>query len=113
MKSSEITPPEVYFNRRKFLKTGVVAAAAVATGVVYRSLNGLPAVTREEAAIEGLATGPTTAPSSGEALDPAIVRAFHTDEVKTPYQSVTNYNNFYEFSTDKEGVAGAVGNFST
>src|SRR6202035_3457710 len=33
------------------------------------------------------------------------------DEAQTPYQSITHYNNFYEFSTDKDGVAGAVGSF--
>ena len=44
---------------------------------------------------------------------PGIARAFHTDETLTPFQSVTHYNNFYEFSTDKDGVADAIGDFST
>ncbi|HZZ41655.1 MAG TPA: protein-methionine-sulfoxide reductase catalytic subunit MsrP [Tepidisphaeraceae bacterium] len=109
----KITPPEVYHNRRVFLKTGIVAATAVATGFIYRQLNGLPPPTVEEPALEGFATtAPTTGPASA-AVDPAIARAFHVNEAKTPYQSITHYNNFYEFSTDKDGVAGAVGNFST
>ena len=37
--SSEITPESVYFNRRSFMKAGVLAASAVATGWVYRRLN--------------------------------------------------------------------------
>ena len=31
----------------------------------------------------------------------------------TPFQSITNYNNFYEFSTDKEAVAPLSQNFRT
>jgi len=37
--SSEITPESVYFNRRNFMKAGVLAASAVATGWAYRRLN--------------------------------------------------------------------------
>jgi sulfoxide reductase catalytic subunit YedY len=35
------------------------------------------------------------------------------NEAETPFQSITHYNNFYEFSTDKDGVAATVGDFST
>ena len=30
--ANEITPPTVYFNRRNFIRTGILAASAVATG---------------------------------------------------------------------------------
>jgi sulfoxide reductase catalytic subunit YedY len=106
-----VTPPAVYLNRRAFLKTGAVALSAVATAAVYRRLNGLPPPTVETAKLAGLEP-PATATAT-EHLDPAIARAFHTDEAMTPFQSVTHYNNFYEFSTDKDGVAGAVGDFSS
>ena len=105
--ASEITPPEVFFNRRALLKTGLVTATTAATVGLYRKLNGLPAATAETAQLAGLQK-----PAASD-LPPNIVAAFRTDEPQTPFQSVTNYNNFYEFSTDKEGVAGAVGRFKT
>jgi sulfoxide reductase catalytic subunit YedY len=105
----KVTPPEVYFNRRAFIKTGAIAASLVATGFGYRWLNGLPPPTAERAALAGLLQ--PTAANSG--YPPEIVKAFHVDEAETPFQSITHYNNFYEFSTDKDGVANAIGDFST
>ena len=37
--SREVTDPAVYFNRRNFIRAGILAASAVATGVAYRRLN--------------------------------------------------------------------------
>ncbi len=37
----EITPPEVYFNRRTFLRAGIVAATTAGTAIAYRRLNGV------------------------------------------------------------------------
>ena len=104
-----VTPPEVYFNRRNFLKLGAVAAAVAATAVVYRRINNLPPPTSEQPLLAGLRQ-PTTAASG---YSPEIVKAFATDEATTPFQSITHYNNFYEFSTDKDGVAKAVGSFAS
>jgi methionine sulfoxide reductase catalytic subunit len=96
----EITPKEVYFNRRALLRGGVVAASAVATGVLYRKLNGVELVETETAKLAGLTT-----PSEP---------AYRVEgETLTPKSSITNYNNFYEFSTDKDGVAGAAKDFDT
>lgn len=106
-RDDEITPPRVYFSRRAFLKAGVVAASVAATAAVYHQLNSLPPPTAERPRLAGL-----TQPGSADAgLSPDLVKAFHTDEAQTPFQSITHYNNFYEFSTDKDGVAGAVGSF--
>jgi sulfoxide reductase catalytic subunit YedY len=104
-----ITPPELYFNRRAFIKAGAIAAAVGATAWAYRRINGLPPPTVEQPALAGLELATTTASD----YPPAIAKAFRTDEEKTPFQSITHYNNFYEFSTDKDGVADAIGNFST
>ena len=98
--SDEITPPAVYFNRRAFLRGGVVAAGAVGTGLLYRKLNGVELVETNTAALAGL-----TKPA-----DPGFAVK---GETPTPLQSITNYNNFYEFSTDKDGVAGAAAGFKT
>jgi hypothetical protein len=39
IRADEITQPTVYFNRRMFIRAGILAASAVATGLVYRRLN--------------------------------------------------------------------------
>jgi sulfoxide reductase catalytic subunit YedY len=104
-----VTPPEVYFNRRAFIKAGLITASLVATGAVYRRLTGISTVTAEQPELAGLVR--PSAVASG--YPPAIAQAFRVDEAETPFQSITHYNNFYEFSTDKDGVAATVGNFST
>jgi sulfoxide reductase catalytic subunit YedY len=38
---------------------------------------------------------------------------FIVNEPRTSLEDIANYNNFYEFSTDKEGVAPAAANFKT
>ena len=100
--AGEITPAAVFFNRRRFIETGILAASAVATGVIYRQLNhpGKGKVKAEKLA--GLATVNTNVPA-----------AFRVDEAQTSFDDITHYNNFYEFSTDKEGVAAAAANFDT
>jgi sulfoxide reductase catalytic subunit YedY len=107
--SREITPPEVYFNRRAFLKAGAIAASLAATATAYRWLNGLPPATVQTARLADLQQ-PTTQASG---YPDSIIEAFKTIEAQTPFQSITHYNNFYEFSTDKDGVADSIGDFST
>ena len=89
--SSEITPEHVYLSRRAFLKTmGIVSAGAVlaACGVKPRAT---------------VAPGGTP-PRAGAAAD-------ELGDALTPYESITHYNNYYEFSTDKEQVASLSANF--
>jgi sulfoxide reductase catalytic subunit YedY len=105
----KVTPPEVYFNRRAFIKAGAIAASLVATGAVYKRLTGVSTVTAEQPELAGLLRGS----NAGAGYPPAIAEAFQVDEAETPFQSITHYNNFYEFSTDKDGVASTVGDFST
>ena len=100
----EITDPSVYFNRRTFIRTGILAASAAATGLAYRQLNPVAAGTVDTPVIQGVAA--PVAATAGAA-------GFRVDEPKTSLQDVTHYNNFYEFSTDKEGVASAAANFET
>jgi sulfoxide reductase catalytic subunit YedY len=96
---AEVTPPELYFNRRAFMKGGVIAAGAVATGWLYRKLNGVDLVETKTAELPGL-----THPA-----EPGYV----VNETKTSYGSITNYNNFYEFTTNKDKVASVAAGFST
>ncbi len=101
--ASEVTDPAVYFNRRTFIRTGIVAASAVATGLVYRRLNHVATGTVDTPLIKGL-TRPVAA---------ADITGFRVTDPATSLQDITHYNNFYEFSTDKEGVAAASAKFET
>ena len=94
--SSEITPKETYFNRRKFLTGAVITGAAVATGLAFRDLADPRLTAKASAKIDGIQKSP-----------------FSTTEKETPYKDVTNYNNFYEFSTDKYEPASLAKNFKT
>ncbi|MEO8698820.1 MAG: hypothetical protein ABI867_02220 [Kofleriaceae bacterium] len=51
--SSEITPPEMYFNQRTFLRGGVIAADVVGTGLTYRKVNGVDIVESKTKPLEG------------------------------------------------------------
>jgi sulfoxide reductase catalytic subunit YedY len=97
----EITPEHLYWDRRSFLKAGAAAASVLATGWVYRRLNrtGSMSVTTDEIA--------DYTPASAEHL----AQGFTSNEPQTPLQQVVNYNNFYEFTTDKEGVSARAKDF--
>ena len=100
--ASEITRPADYFNRRKFIQAGILAASAVATGFVYRRLNHPATGEIKTARIEGLTTSATNDASG-----------FRVAEAQTSLHDITHYNNFYEFSTNKEGVAAKAEKFET
>jgi sulfoxide reductase catalytic subunit YedY len=87
-----------------FMRGAVLAGSVAATGWLYRKLNSPSAVTEERPKIGGLVTPPT---------DEAMRQGFRTDEARTSLVDITNYNNFYEFDTDKRGVAFAAQNFVT
>ncbi len=97
--SSEITSKSTCLNRRGFLAGAGLAGVAVAAGVALRDLSELvnpSLIAHANAKIDGLRKSP-----------------FSTTEGQTPYKDVTNYNNFYEFSTDKYEPAGLAKNFKT
>lgn len=99
----EVTPEAVYFNRRTFIRAGVLAASAIATGVAYRHLNPVGHGKVNTPVIQGLVKPTATEDADG----------FRVNEPETLLQDITHYNNFYEFSTDKEGVAPAAEGFDT
>ena len=94
--SSEITPKSLYMNRRAFLAGTAVAGAAAVAGVGLREMASPSQVVQANAKIDGIKQS-----------------SFSTTEKITPYKDVTNYNNYYEFSTDKEGPAELAKNFKT
>jgi sulfoxide reductase catalytic subunit YedY len=104
IKSSEITDEKVYLNRRLFMRGAVLAGSVAATGFIYRELNPPPAVVEQRPRIAGLVTPPS---------DEAMRQGFKVNEAQTSFEDITNYNNFYEFSTEKRSVASAARGFVT
>jgi len=96
----EITPREVYLNRRTFLRAGLLATTVAGTALLYRKLNRVDLNTTEMPSIPGLVTAPHA-------------NGLWVDEPMTPRASILHYNNFYEFTTDKDGVAAAAAGFNT
>ncbi|MBI2527495.1 MAG: protein-methionine-sulfoxide reductase catalytic subunit MsrP [Candidatus Rokubacteria bacterium] len=78
-KASEITPPQLYLQRRAFM----VGAAALVLA---------PA-------------GATAAPPAGQALKAPRNAALSRSESPTAFESATTYNNFYEFGVEKDDPA--------
>ena len=93
--SSEITPKKMYLNRRKFL-AGAALSGAAAAGARLREL-----------------AAPATIVLAGNKISGISKSPFSTTETITPYQDVTHYNNFYEFSTEKDEPAELAKNFRT
>ena len=92
IKSSEITPQKLYLNRRLFMRGAALAASTAATGFLYKRL----------LAPQPAAQAPGAAPGAPEVSD----RDWGLPgEPATPYEDITTYNNFYEFSTSKGSVA--------
>ena len=79
IKSSEITDYHLYLNRRSFL----VGAAALAL------------------APSGSEAAPPAAPA-GQPLPAKRNEAFVVEDPWTKFESITTYNNFYEFGTNKD-----------
>ena len=98
--SSEITPEQVYLNRRSFMKGATLAAAGALLTACGPDMSGAP---------KG------SAPADGVAPTPGATGAA-TDELGDPlntYDDIITYNNYYEFSTDKDGPAKLATNFPT
>src|SRR5215472_2571243 len=92
--SAEITPKNLYLNRRNFLLgAGALAGAAFASRRIGRIVSPLDTV---------LADTKLNASQS----------SFSTTEKQTPLNDITHYNNYYEFSTDKYEPADLAKNFN-
>jgi sulfoxide reductase catalytic subunit YedY len=104
IRSSEITDKSVYLNRRFFMRGAALVATTAATGLLYRKLNP-PPVAKPEG--EKLVTVAKSISDNGER------DGFTVNEKLTAIEDITNYNNFYEFSTDKQSVASEAKGFVT
>ena len=74
---SEITPRDVYFNRREFMAGA--AALGIAGAMPWQAASASPLQ--------------------------AVKSPLSTDEPLTPQKDILNYNNYYEFGTDKSDPA--------
>jgi sulfoxide reductase catalytic subunit YedY len=86
------------------LRGAILAGSVTATGFIYRKLNPTPTAVVEQPKIAGLVKPPT---------DDAGRNGFRVNEAPNSIEDITNYNNFYEFSTVKESVASAAKGFVT
>lgn len=103
---SEITPEHIFLSRRKFM----VGAGSLAVGALALSAcSSMEAPVPAQAAPEGQAAPAMVLSDLPEALAHAEPYASQeTDELGdtlNPYDHITNYNNYYEFSLEKEQVA--------
>ncbi len=106
--SSEITPHHLYLSRRTFIR-GAAAVAGAATLAACAPKTDLTGARTVDQVAPTTAPGETAAPTSAPTVVPG-----QTDELGDPltsFENVTNYNNFYEFSTNKEAVAGKAADF--
>src|SRR5215510_2374955 len=95
--SSEITSKSTYMSRRKFIAGAAAAGAALAGGSYLR--NHLH--------------GAATVHAGGEKLGGIVKSPFSTSEKPNSFKDITNYNNYYEFSTDKYEPNGLSRDFRT
>jgi len=90
---SEITPKHVYLSRRDFIKaSGLIAGSVALAACTSQPSEDIPEPT------------------------PDASYASKTDELGDPlnsFKDITTYNNYYEFTTRKEGVAQLARDFKT
>jgi len=94
--SSDITPETVYLQRRELIR-GAAAGVALALAGCERpaeAMSATPPASAPKPEIPGLRRWPES-----------------TSETRTSYRDLTQYNNFYEFGTDKSDPAEHSGRF--
>jgi sulfoxide reductase catalytic subunit YedY len=93
--AADVTPKNIYFNRRNFLRGLGIAGAATVIGERFSSVlshHGIVQANRKLTAVKS---------------------NYIVNEKITPEDDVTHYNNFYEFGTDKADPAKNAQDFRT
>jgi sulfoxide reductase catalytic subunit YedY len=104
LSSSEVTSERLYLQRREFIKNSLLFAAT-STGVgssLLWLMRGLRAQDHKKGA-------PTATSDDRDALTVTRHLDYASGEKNNSYNAVTNYNNFYEFGTDKSDPAANAG----
>jgi sulfoxide reductase catalytic subunit YedY len=89
-----ITPEHLYISRRKFI---VAMGIFATTAALAACTNQIPGTSSSPPSVDDKDAGSSNEP----------------DDKLTSYEDITNYNNFYEFSYDKEDVARLSRDFKT
>ena len=94
--NADVTPKQVYLNRRKFLEAiGIVGTAALAGRRILEL------------------AAPSERALAATEFSGLIKSPFSTTEKMNSLEDVTHYNNFYEFGTDKSDPAKNAQKFDT
>jgi sulfoxide reductase catalytic subunit YedY len=86
IKASEITPRELFLNRRQFIVAAGTAAIAAGAAAAAYDLFGAPEKARGGEKLPNVKKGPA---------------AYNTSEKANSFKYITSYNNFYELGVDK------------
>jgi len=105
---SEITPKEVFENRREFIQKAGFGLLAGAASILSPSLNAAT-INSGTSNSAGRLIGRANAPDSvkpatfspHQKISPYAKTAYGAGEKLTTYDDVTTYNNYYEFGTSK------------
>jgi len=124
---SEITPEDVYLSRRKFM----VGIGALVTSSLVLSACGLQEPSPTPTSVDSSASPPSSpdlsaapsaspevsvAPSASPDISETPQASVSTDELGdklTSLEAISNYTNYYEFTTSKEGVTRLARDFKT
>ncbi|QJQ96477.1 MULTISPECIES: protein-methionine-sulfoxide reductase catalytic subunit MsrP [Halomonadaceae] len=102
---ADVTPETVYLSRRKFIGTlaGIGLAASLPRHVLAQEYDDIQA-----------ATGPEWFEAKRERTEwGAVIPENPRQDALTPFRDATNYNNFYEFGSDKRDPARRAGSLVT
>ncbi len=102
--SSEITSKSNYLNRRRFMTGALATGAALASGLYLRHRDNQITM---PGSVEAWSAG------NAEKVSGIVKSQYSTTEKPNSLKDITNYNNYYEFSTDKYEPAGLAKNFRT
>ena len=111
---SEVTDQKLYRTRRDFIKGAGLMTAAAALAACRPERPPEAAVVPGDGAVAE--SGAAEVQAEAVAESEPVVADVPTDELGdplTPFQDVTNYNNYYEFTTDKVRVAELSKDFTT
>src|SRR3954464_49811 len=103
---AEITPEHIFLNRRKFMIGAGSATTLLALAACGKP--DAPAVVKPAAPAIPL----DQLPAALAHADPfASAKTDELNDALNSYEEITNYNNFYEFSMDKQSVNPLSSNF--
>jgi methionine sulfoxide reductase catalytic subunit len=84
IKAAEITPKELYFNRRQFMVSASATALAAGAALAGCDVFEAPKEAHGKQKLAGIKNSP-----------------FSTNEKQNSYKDITSYNNFYELGVEK------------